>query len=129
MIIMGILAAIAIPSWWNIVEARRVDSAANQLAGDLRLAHDSAINRLAPWQVVTDTATPNTYQSGPVGALVTRTLPNGTGTANATTVTFNTDGSATLPGGATVTITAQANDGAPSIPIEVTRATSRIKVD
>lgn len=44
--IMGILAAIAIPSWWGVVEGRKVDSAANQVASDLRLAHTSATNRL-----------------------------------------------------------------------------------
>lgn len=49
--IMGILAAIAVPSWFGIVESRNVDSAANQLASDLRLAHTSATNRLAPARI------------------------------------------------------------------------------
>jgi type II secretion system protein H len=50
-LIMGILAAIAIPTWWSMVESRRVDSATNQLAADLRQAHSKAINRLAPQTV------------------------------------------------------------------------------
>lgn len=50
--IMGILAAIAVPSWFGIVESRAVDSATNQLTADLRLAHNKATNQLAPWRVV-----------------------------------------------------------------------------
>jgi prepilin-type N-terminal cleavage/methylation domain-containing protein len=50
-VIMGILAAIAVPSWFGVVEGRNVDSATNQLASDLRLAHTSATNRLAPARV------------------------------------------------------------------------------
>ncbi len=129
-VIMGILAAIAVSFWEDVVEARRVDSAANQLVADLRLAHTSAANRLAQWQVVTDTATPNTYQTGRVGSLITHTLPEGTGTATAATVTFNANGSATLPGNAaTATITAQADDGNPNATIEVIAVTSRVKLD
>src|SRR5215203_5833423 len=51
-IIMGILAAIALPSWFWLVENRRVDSAANQLVADMRLTSASATNQLADWQVV-----------------------------------------------------------------------------
>ena len=40
--ILGILLAIAVVIWLNIVEARRVDAAANQLASDLRLVHSQA---------------------------------------------------------------------------------------
>ncbi|MEJ7819856.1 MAG: prepilin-type N-terminal cleavage/methylation domain-containing protein, partial [Rubrobacteraceae bacterium] len=50
--IMGILAAIAIPSWFGIVESRNVDSATNQVASDLRLAHTKSTNQLAKWRVV-----------------------------------------------------------------------------
>ena len=129
-VIMGILAAIAMSFWEDVVEARRVDSAANQLVGDLRLAHTSATNRLAQWQVVTDTATPNTYQTGRVGSLVTHTLPEGTGTATATTVTFNPNGSATVPDPSGVaTVTVRSDDGNPSSSIEIIAATSRVKLD
>ena len=51
-VIMGILAGIAIPSWFGIVESRRVDSAANQVAADLRLSHGRATNQLTDWRVV-----------------------------------------------------------------------------
>ena len=51
-VIMGILAAIALPTWWSVVESRRVDSAANQLASDLRLAHTRATNQLTVWRMV-----------------------------------------------------------------------------
>jgi prepilin-type N-terminal cleavage/methylation domain-containing protein len=50
--IMGILAAIAIPSWQSITEGSRVDSATNQFASDLRLAHTRASNQLTDWRVV-----------------------------------------------------------------------------
>ncbi len=49
---MGILLGIASTSWFSVVEGRRVDSATNQLASDLRLAHTKATNRLATWRVV-----------------------------------------------------------------------------
>lgn len=50
--ILGILIAIAIVIWNSIIEARRVDAAANQLASDLRLAHTRATNQLTDWRVV-----------------------------------------------------------------------------
>ncbi len=50
--VMGILASIAIPSWFGIVESRAVDSATNQFSSDLRLAHSKATNQLATWRVV-----------------------------------------------------------------------------
>jgi prepilin-type N-terminal cleavage/methylation domain-containing protein len=45
--IMGILAVIAIPTWWGLTDGRRVDSAANQLVADMRLSNTTATNRLA----------------------------------------------------------------------------------
>lgn len=50
--ILGILLAIAMVIWNSIIEARRVDSAANQLASDMRLAHSGATNQLTSWRVV-----------------------------------------------------------------------------
>jgi prepilin-type N-terminal cleavage/methylation domain-containing protein len=50
--IVGILIAIAIIIWLGILERRRVDAAANQLATDLRLANTSATNQLTDWRVV-----------------------------------------------------------------------------
>jgi type IV fimbrial biogenesis protein FimT len=51
-VLMGIVLAIASSSWFGVVESRRVDSAANQLVSDLRLAHTKSINQLATWRVV-----------------------------------------------------------------------------
>jgi prepilin-type N-terminal cleavage/methylation domain-containing protein len=50
--ILGILIAIAIIIWLGILERRRVDAAAKQLAADLRLANTSATNQLTDWRVV-----------------------------------------------------------------------------
>lgn len=50
--IIGILVAIAIIIWLGILERRRVDAAANQLAADLRLAHTNATSQLTDWRVV-----------------------------------------------------------------------------
>jgi prepilin-type N-terminal cleavage/methylation domain-containing protein len=50
--IMGILIAIAVIIWLGLLERRRVDAAANQLAADLRLANTNATNQLTDWRVV-----------------------------------------------------------------------------
>ncbi len=50
--ILGILIAIAIIIWIGILERRRVDAAANQIAADFRLANASATNQLTDWRVV-----------------------------------------------------------------------------
>lgn len=50
-IIMGILSTIASSLWFGAAEGRRVDSATNQLAADLRLAHAGASNRLTQYRV------------------------------------------------------------------------------
>jgi prepilin-type N-terminal cleavage/methylation domain-containing protein len=91
-VLLGILAAIAIPSWFGIIESREVDSATNQVAADLRLAHTRASNQLnehhfvympdgssfacgsatqADYCLVRETA-PGTYEETP------RFLPDGT---------------------------------------------------
>lgn len=87
--VMGILAAIAIPSWFGIVESRNVDSAANQIASDLRLTHTKSTNQLAKWRVIllpektAESAGPDYYlvrmtSAGDVDASTTisRTLPD-----------------------------------------------------
>lgn len=89
--IMGILAAIAIPSWFGIVESRNVDSAANQVASDLRLAHTKSTNQLAKWRMVllpekaAESAGPDYYlvrmtSAGDADAstAISRTLPDNT---------------------------------------------------
>ncbi len=89
--ILGILVAIAIIIWLGILEQRRVDAAANQLAADLRLAHSKSTNQLTDWRVV---LTPDSQDykliklTGPYpettppivdsGNTINRSLPEGT---------------------------------------------------
>jgi type IV fimbrial biogenesis protein FimT len=56
-VIMGILFGIATVSWFGVVESRAVDSATNQVASDLRLAHTRATNQLVDWGVTTNLST------------------------------------------------------------------------
>lgn len=130
-VVMGIIFAVASSIFLDTIESRRVDSAANQLAADLRLAHESAKNRLADYQIVVPTDNSSTYQIGPSGGtLATRTLPDRTKIAATATITFESDGSALLPGGTpSVALTVSSDDGAPSSDTEVIAATSRVKID
>lgn len=50
--LMGILFAIASSTWFRVIESRTVDSAANQVASDLRLANTRATNQLTDWRVM-----------------------------------------------------------------------------
>jgi Tfp pilus assembly protein FimT len=131
-ILMGLLFGIASSVLFGVVDGRRVDSATNQLAADLRLAHTRATNRLEQWQVVL-TADSSTYTIGPVGAPSTRDLdddPAGDEVVVDTTapITFEPDGSAVLPGDAPL-IVSSADDGALNHEIEINAATSRIQID
>jgi type IV fimbrial biogenesis protein FimT len=129
-IIMGIIFAIASSSWFGVVEGRRVDSATNQLASDLRLAHTKATNRLANHSIVVATPNSPTYQIGPTGGtLATRTLPEGTGIADATTIVFKSNGEAEVTSGAGSPITVRSsNDATENHTIEFNTMTSRIKI-
>src|SRR5215217_2442648 len=73
-IIMGLVFAIASSTWFGVVESRRVDSATNQLAADLRLAHTTATNRLEQWQVIIPVPGSSTYTIGPTGSPSSRDL-------------------------------------------------------
>jgi type IV fimbrial biogenesis protein FimT len=138
-IVMGILFAIASSSLFGVVEGRRVDSATNQLAGDLRLAHTTAVNRLVP-QVVNLSAGNSEYS---MTGVPSRDLDDDAShkvTVDTTVIiAFCPDGSAEIPpsdpvcsvgavGGPTA-ITVAAADGAPSHTIEVNTVTSRIQID
>jgi prepilin-type N-terminal cleavage/methylation domain-containing protein len=50
--IMGILLAIAVIIFLALLERWRVNAAINQLAADMRLAHNSATNQLTDWRMV-----------------------------------------------------------------------------
>jgi Tfp pilus assembly protein FimT len=75
MIIMGLIFAIAIPSFISgvgVIESRKVDSATNQVAADLRHAHSQATNRLAASTFVTPAGT---VPAGVVPSRLTRSDP------------------------------------------------------
>lgn len=146
--ILGILLAIAMMSWNSIVEARRVETAANQLASDMRLAHTRATNQLTDWRVI---LTPGSadyqlvrlnapYPSDPTATVVetiTRSLPQGTKVLSTTAdpssptpfVEFNSDGSIYVVNGPNGNVIVSSADGAPERKITYLTITSRIKLE
>ena len=76
-ILMGIVFAIASSSWFGAAESRRVDSATNQLAADLRLAHTRRptgwLSRFELHCTIRGQLRRTRY--GPADSLETRTLP------------------------------------------------------
>lgn len=143
--ILGILVAIAVPSWQSVVEGRRVDSATNQFASDLRLAHSRATNQLKDWKVVYSPGSSGYRLVPEGGTAIPRSLPEGTKVLDTEvadlggnrTITFKPDGSAAPEGGFTdsivsngeVDVVISAEDGAPKTGIRVNPATSRVQVD
>jgi type IV fimbrial biogenesis protein FimT len=131
-VLMGLVFAIATSSWFGLVESRAVDSAANQLVADLRLAHSTATNRLVEQEVsltdggseysMTGSASPRDLDEEPANdAVIVDTTA---------TITFTPDGSADLPGDAdSITITVGSSDGNSNHTIEVIAATSRVQID
>jgi prepilin-type N-terminal cleavage/methylation domain-containing protein len=133
-IMMGIVFAIASSTWFNVVEGRQVDSATNQVAADLRLAHSRATNKLADYNFVAPSTTLpagvdplSTYQTGPTGTLVLNRLPDGTQIAAATTIVFKADGSAQITGANPITVRSS-SDTSINHTIEINTTTSRIQV-
>ena len=126
-VLMGIVTAIASFTYFGVVEDRAVDSAANQLAADMRLAHTNATNQLADWRVnykangatfscgAVTNADYCLVKLGPGGVVlerIPRTLPEGTKilstnlanltgllTGNDRSLEFNSNGSAEVVGG------------------------------
>src|SRR5215216_652924 len=134
-IIMLIVFGIAFPTWFKVVESRRVDSATNQVVADLRLAHTQATNRLTDSSFVVPSADSSSYQVGPPGDLETQNLPRDdqgtpkTKILDATNIVFKSNGGATTPTGDPLgDITVAATDGDPSHTIRINPITSRIKV-
>lgn len=129
--IIGILAAIAIPSWQSVIEGRQVDSATNQLTSDLRLAHTKATNQLTSYQLVFTNGS-SSYEFGPVGSPTTRTLPDNVKVnTSLTTIEFKPNGSVTGPAGAAneIVVSKTSPAGDPKHGISINPATSRVKVD
>ncbi len=130
-ILMGILFTIATSTWFGVVESRNGDSATNQLAADLRLAHTSATNRLVPWRVVLTADSPNyqlVRQSSPT-VTTARSLPDGMEVGTTVTVQFATDGSASVASGSGSTIEIRSTNDSPQHTIGFNTATSRIEID
>lgn len=129
-VLMGIVMAIASTSWFGVIESRRVDSASNQLASDLRLAHSTATNRLTD-QVVTLSANNSTYTVGSdTPDLDDDPTEDEVVVDTDVTITFKVDGSATVsPGGAGSFEVASASDGSVEHTLNVNTATSRVQVD
>ena len=150
-IIMGLVFAIASSAWLGAIGSRKVDTATNQVAADLRLANTQATNRLTDSTFVTEAGTIpdtvpdevvprleeyplSTYEVGPAGALAFDWLPEGTQIATATNIVFKANGSAQVvsgpaAAGGIITITVRSsNDAANSHTIQINTTTSRIKV-
>ncbi len=130
-VIMGIVFAIASSTWQGTIESRQVDSATNQLAADLRLAHTQATNRLVKYQVVLTNGSSG-YQVGPAGSLKTRTLPDDVKISTVlSTIEFKPDGSVTGPAETAneIVVSKASPAAAPQHGIRINPATSRVKVD
>ncbi len=126
--IMGIVFAIATSTWSGLIESRRVDSATNQIASELRRAHTSATTRLEDWRVEMDAASRN-YRIGPDGdptLLSPRSLPEHTEFVGSFVIVFEPNGEATITGAGNIQVAA--DDGSPCHEIEVNTVTSRIEV-
>ncbi len=129
-VLIGILMAIASSVWFGTVDSRRVDSAANQLASDLRLAHSSASNQLVGWEVrITSGSTYQMVKLSSPEQVTNRSLPDGTQTASATTIRFNSNGTASVVSGAGSPITVRSSsDPAKSRTVQFNTETSRVRV-
>ncbi len=149
-ILMGILFGIATSTWFGVVESRRVDSATNQLASDLRLAHTRATNQLSDWRVVMypgrgDQSSGIDYRLVRVGDGLTidRRLPENSmisaseinEVGGTKTIRFRSNGTAEAEGGSSdadadgeIRVTLSV-DGNPQRDIRIAPATSRIQVD
>ncbi len=126
-VIMGIVLAISSASWFGTIESRQVDSAADQMASDLRLAHARATNRLTS-QDVTLTAGGSSYQV----AGAPRTLSDGAKVDSTIIIVFGPDGSASATpapaSGSPITFRVEASDGDPGYDIQINPVTSRVEI-
>jgi len=129
-IIMGIVFSIASSTWFGAVESRKVDSATNQLVGDLRQAHSMAINRLVD-QTVNLTAGNSEYTlpDGTTVDLDSDLDPNGDiiSVAANSTIVFKGDGGAVITGANPITVRVTSNS-TNNHTIEINPTTSEIKV-
>jgi Tfp pilus assembly protein FimT len=127
-IIMMIVFAIASSMWFDAVESRRVDSATNQLAAELRRAHSRAINRLAD-QTVTLTAGSSEYTlpGGVTDDLDDAPDENVVSVAAASTIVFKGNGAAQITGANPITVRAT-NNTTTNHTIEINLVTSEVRI-
>jgi Tfp pilus assembly protein FimT len=130
--IMMIVSAIAVSTWFGAVEGRRVSSGTNQLVADLRQAHTKATNRLVD-QTVRLTAGSSVYTlpGGDTADLDDSPGADVVSVAANSTIVFKGDGSAQITGagsfGTPITVRAT-NHPADFRHIEINPVTSEIKV-
>lgn len=134
-VLLGIVLGIATSTWLGVVESRRVDSATNEVAADLRRAHTNANNRLEDWRVEMD-ADSRAYRlyridpsTGSSTLSSSNLLPERTEflpTMGVSAIVFEPDGRATITGAGNVRIAS--DDGSPCHEIEVNTVTSRVEV-
>lgn len=149
-LIIGIVSTIGTVSWLNVTEGRRVDSATNQLAADLRQAHSKATNRLTDHVVSQNPSglgvvvppvpvgqpPPDYYVveiRNPIASSVvtSRDLPGTTQLAPTTPlgIRFVPDGSAVVLGGAASTVTVRSGgDPTNDHDLVITPSTSRVQI-
>jgi prepilin-type N-terminal cleavage/methylation domain-containing protein len=148
-VLMGIVLSIASASWLGIMESRKVDSAVNQLASDLRLAQTQATNQLTDWRVMIYPGRGNPDQGMDYkltrpsdGSTLERNLPENSmiistelnDSGGSKIIRFRSDGAAEAVGGfadadgdGEIRLTVSV-DGNPERSVTVVPATSRIKV-
>lgn len=147
----GILAAIAFGVWQSVDEGRQVNAAAGQLASDLRLARDRAVEQSRNWQVEYEVPSGG-YRLVPEGGQPeARSLPGETGIASTDVVgAGNREVVATGPGPKTITfgpdgqvnaefadadidgeidITVRSGDGDPEQSVTVDPETAEVNVE
>ena len=149
-VVLGILLTIASSTWFRAIESRTVDSAANQLAADLRLAHTRSSNELTDWrvQIFTDRGDPGqtdykvmrpsdgftSNRSLPEDSMVSSTGTELNESGGSRTFRFQSTGAVEAVGGfgdgdgdgeIRIAVTV---DGDPSRSLTVVPATSRVRV-
>lgn len=142
--LMGILLGIAVSTWNGVTDSRRAESAANQLAADLRLAHTNATNQLTHWHVIEDKSdipdAPDVSSADyylvldeggvSVDDVEPRNLPERTRLSSFEDVTFEADGSASKLGGGDcgeLSYEVEADSGEPSPGMRLTCSTSGVE--
>jgi prepilin-type N-terminal cleavage/methylation domain-containing protein len=140
-VLMGLVFGIvAFSSWFGVAEGRRVDSATNQLAADLRQAHSRATNRLAPHTVTLFTGSSEYTMTGTADPLDLDDCDDedvAEGRCDdedvvvvdtGATVVFNADGSAVVTGANPITVESSDDPAKYNHTIGINITTSRIQV-